>query len=115
MQLGVRDSSIITASQACHTKVEYEEYGATICRIYLVFKGYVGVQVSILVLQKYEYLVLAWAISEVLSSLAGEDKSNMPSLILPFILDTSKTKLERKYSADECVYGIQIGPPPTDL
>ncbi|XP_042756342.1 uncharacterized protein LOC111911635 isoform X2 [Lactuca sativa] len=72
-------------------------------------------QVSILVLQKYEYLVLAWAISEVLSSLAGEDKSNMPSLILPFILDTSKTKLERKYSADECVYGIQIGPPPTDL
>ena len=31
--------------QACHTKAEYEEYGATICRIYPVFKGYVGVQV----------------------------------------------------------------------
>nr|KAJ0216600.1 hypothetical protein LSAT_V11C300136550 [Lactuca sativa] len=66
-------------------------------------------QVSILVLQKYEYTILASAISEVLSSLAAEDKSNMPSLILPFILDTSKTKLERKYSSNECVYGIQIG------
>ncbi|CAI9303917.1 uncharacterized protein LOC111889764 [Lactuca sativa] len=67
-------------------------------------------QVSILVMQKYESPVLACAISEVLSSLAGEDKSNMPSLILPFILDSSKIKLERKNSPDESVYGIQIGP-----
>ena len=67
-------------------------------------------QVSILVMQKYESPVLACAISEVLSSLAGEDKSNMPSLILPFVLDSLKIKLERKNSPDEPVYGIQIGP-----
>ncbi|PWA98588.1 hypothetical protein CTI12_AA017110 [Artemisia annua] len=66
-------------------------------------------QVSILVLQKYESPVLACAISEVLSSLA-EDTSTMPSLILPFILDSSKIKLERKSSTNENIYGIQIGP-----
>lgn len=65
---------------------------------------------SILVLQKYESPVLACAISEVLLSLAGEDVSSMPSLILPFILDSSKIKLERKNSPVENVYGIQIGP-----
>nr|GEZ33124.1 hypothetical protein [Tanacetum cinerariifolium] len=52
-------------------------------------------QVSILVLQKYESPVLACAISKVLSSLA-EDTSTMPSLILPFILDSLKIKLEIK-------------------
>ncbi|GKA73235.1 uncharacterized membrane protein [Tanacetum coccineum] len=65
--------------------------------------------VSILVLQKYETPVLACAISEVLSSLA-EVTSTMPSLILPFILDSSKIKLERKSSTNENIYGIQIGP-----
>ncbi|KAL4573853.1 hypothetical protein LXL04_020673 [Taraxacum kok-saghyz] len=58
-------------------------------------------QMSILVMQKYESPVLACDISEVLSSLAGEDKSNMPSLILPFVLDSSKIKLEKKNSPDE--------------
>ncbi|KAI3702698.1 hypothetical protein L6452_28448 [Arctium lappa] len=67
-------------------------------------------QVSILVLRKYESPVLACAISEVLSSLAGEETSRMPSLIFPFILDSSKIKLERKNSVDENIYGIQIGP-----
>nr|GEZ24440.1 uncharacterized membrane protein At3g27390 [Tanacetum cinerariifolium] len=65
--------------------------------------------VPILVLQKYESPVLACAISEVLSSLA-EDRSTMPSLILPFILDSSKIKLERKSLTNEDIYGIQIGP-----
>nr|GEZ30921.1 hypothetical protein [Tanacetum cinerariifolium] len=65
--------------------------------------------VSILVLQKYESPVLACAISEVLSSLA-EDTSTMLSLILPFILDSSKIKLERKSSTNEDIYGIQTRP-----
>nr|GFA54969.1 hypothetical protein [Tanacetum cinerariifolium] len=34
----------------------------------------------------------------------------MPSLILPFILDSSKIKLERKSLTNEDIYGIQIGP-----
>ncbi|KAI3755684.1 hypothetical protein L1987_55490 [Smallanthus sonchifolius] len=67
-------------------------------------------QVSILVLKKYESPILACAISEVLSSLAGEDTSIMPSLIFPFLVDSSKLKLERKKSLDENIYGIQIGP-----
>ncbi|KAM0029214.1 hypothetical protein Hdeb2414_s0018g00523151 [Helianthus debilis subsp. tardiflorus] len=67
-------------------------------------------QVSILVLQKYEPPVLSCAINEVLSSLAEEDTSTMPSLILPFLVDSSKLKLERKKSPDENIYGIQIGP-----
>lgn len=67
-------------------------------------------QVSILVLQKYESPILACAVNEVLSSLAGEDTSSMPSLIFPFILDSSKIKLERKKSVNENIYGIQIGP-----
>ncbi|KAK9077421.1 hypothetical protein SSX86_005758 [Deinandra increscens subsp. villosa] len=66
-------------------------------------------QVSILVLQKYESPILACAVSEVLLSLAGEDASNMPSLILPFLVDSTKLKLERKRSLDENIYGIQIG------
>ncbi|XP_071730073.1 uncharacterized protein [Rutidosis leptorrhynchoides] len=68
-------------------------------------------QVSILVLQKYESPVLACAINEVLSSLVVEDTSTMPTLILPFILDSSKIKMEMKNAADaDNVFGIQIGP-----
>ncbi|XP_076900324.1 uncharacterized protein LOC143554464 [Bidens hawaiensis] len=66
-------------------------------------------QVSILVLQKYEPPMLACAINEVLSSLAEEDTSTMPSLILPFLVDSSQIKLDRKKSPDEHIYGIQIG------
>ncbi|KAI3684553.1 hypothetical protein L6452_33777 [Arctium lappa] len=58
-------------------------------------------QVSILVLQKYKSPVLVCAINEVLSSLAGEEISSMPSLIFPFILDLSKIKLEREVSVDD--------------
>nr|XP_043628983.1 uncharacterized protein LOC122600339 [Erigeron canadensis] len=64
-------------------------------------------QVSILVLQKYESPVLACAVNEVLSSLAGE---GMPTLIIPFVLEASKLKLERNTSVVENIYGIQIGP-----
>ncbi|KAK1431082.1 hypothetical protein QVD17_14300 [Tagetes erecta] len=67
-------------------------------------------QVSVLVLKKYEPPILACAISEVLSSLEGEDTSTMPSLIFPFLVDSSKLKLERKKSFDGSIYGIQVGP-----
>nr|GEZ08733.1 hypothetical protein [Tanacetum cinerariifolium] len=75
--------------------------------ISMVYDGFkVGIHLGF---AKVESPVLACAISEILSSLA-EDTSTMPSLILPFILDSSKIKLERKSSTNEDIYGIQIGP-----
>ncbi|KAL8195427.1 hypothetical protein R6Q57_025830 [Mikania cordata] len=66
--------------------------------------------VSIMVLKKYESPILACAISEVLLSVAGEDTATMPSLIFPFLVDSSKLKLERKKLLEKNIYGIQIGP-----
>ncbi|KAF7802710.1 Actin-related protein 3 [Senna tora] len=33
------DIDSVLALEACHTKAEYEEYGASICRTNPVFKG----------------------------------------------------------------------------
>lgn len=35
----ILDSDCLLYTQACHTKAEYEEYGASICRTNPVFKG----------------------------------------------------------------------------
>lgn len=66
-----------------------------------------------MLLQKYEPPILACAVNEVLASLARENSSNMPTLIIPYFVAASKLKLESKNSTtnDEVsLFGMQIGP-----
>lgn len=69
-------------------------------------------QVSILLLQKYEPPILACAVNEVITSVAGENSLNMPTLIIPFLVAASKLKLESKSSVTNfnvSLHGLQIG------
>ncbi|KAL2493619.1 hypothetical protein Fot_37376 [Forsythia ovata] len=70
-------------------------------------------EVSILLLQNYQPPILACALTEVLTSLAGVDLSTMPTLVVPFVVPESKLKLENRYlvtSEKVSVYGIKLGP-----
>lgn len=71
-------------------------------------------QVSLLLMQNYEPPVLACAVTEVLSQITRGKSSSMPTLILPFVLASSKLKWESKTlttkESKASVYGIQIGP-----
>ncbi|KAK1353808.1 Period circadian protein [Heracleum sosnowskyi] len=69
-------------------------------------------QVSILLLQKCEPPVLACAVNEAIASIAGENSSSMPTLIIPFLLPEAKLKLDDKISlknVNATLHGIQIG------
>ena len=65
-------------------------------------------------MQNYEPPVLACAVAEILSQISGEEPSSMPTLIVPFVLASSKLKWESKTltknESKASVYGIQIGP-----
>ncbi|KAM7495308.1 hypothetical protein LguiB_029917 [Lonicera macranthoides] len=94
-----------------------DRYGIKDCKVSGTFIHFVDAnglhQVSILLLQKYEPPILACAVNEVLASLARENSSNMPTLIIPYFVAASKLKLESKNSTtnDEVsLFGMQIGP-----
>ena len=65
-------------------------------------------------MQNYEPPVLAYAVTEILSQITGGKSSSMPTLIVPFVLVSSKLKWESKNlttkESKASVYGIQIGP-----
>lgn len=65
-------------------------------------------------METYEPPVLACAVNEVLSQITGEKPSSIPTLIVPFVLPSSKFKWESKpLTTDDSkasIYGIQIGP-----
>ncbi|XP_061358159.1 uncharacterized protein LOC133302408 [Gastrolobium bilobum] len=70
-------------------------------------------QVSIVVMQHYEPPVLACALNEVLKEIAGDKSSLMPTLLVPFLVASSKVKGQIKsLKADErkaLIFGIQTG------
>ncbi|XP_074365468.1 uncharacterized protein LOC141706598 isoform X2 [Apium graveolens] len=69
-------------------------------------------QVSILLLQKCEPPVLACAVNEAIVSIAGENSSSIPTLIIPFLLPEARLRLDDKISLkniNATLHGIQIG------
>lgn len=73
-------------------------------------------QVSVLILQSYEPPVLACAVNEVLSHIAGDSlpSSSMPTLVVPSVITYSKIKWESKTVTKNdptvLLYGTEIGP-----
>lgn len=70
-------------------------------------------KVSIVIMQHYEPPVLACALNEVLNKIVGGDPSSTPTLLVPFLVESSKVKGNSKsLRSDESralTYGIQIG------
>ncbi|XP_027338885.1 uncharacterized protein LOC113852729 isoform X2 [Abrus precatorius] len=70
-------------------------------------------KVSIVVMQHYEPPVLACALNEVLNNIAGDKSSLMPTLLVPFLVESSKVKGQSKsLRSDESkplIFGIRIG------
>ncbi|XP_057429031.1 uncharacterized protein LOC130722353 [Lotus japonicus] len=70
-------------------------------------------QVSVVVMQHYEPPVLACALNEVLNEIAGDKSSSVPSLLVPFLVESSKVKGQSKsLRSDEgkpLILGIQVG------
>lgn len=69
-------------------------------------------QVSVLLLQNYEPPTLVCAINEVLSQITCET-STMPTLLVPFVMESSRLKGESKSlatSGSASLYGVQMGP-----
>lgn len=63
-------------------------------------------------MENYRPPILACAINEVLSMLLGDNSSEIPALVVPFVVAASKLKLENKYvisTGDVSVYGMQFG------
>ncbi|KAL3510139.1 hypothetical protein ACH5RR_029540 [Cinchona calisaya] len=77
------------------------------------FLGNNGVyEVSILLLEYYETPILACALNELLALLVGENP-NIPTFVVPFLVEASKLKLENKNSIttyDVSLYGLEFGP-----
>lgn len=71
------------------------------------------IQVSFVVIQHYEPPVLACALNEVLTKIAGDDSSLMPTLLVLFLVESSKVKGQSKsLRSDESkasIFGMQIG------
>jgi len=71
------------------------------------------IQVSIVIMQHYEPPVLACALNEVLNKIVGGNPSSIPTLLVPFLVESSKVKGNSKsLRSDESralTYGIQIG------
>ncbi|KAK7304703.1 hypothetical protein VNO77_42589 [Canavalia gladiata] len=70
-------------------------------------------KVSIVVMQQYEPPALACALNEVLNNIAGDKSSWMPTLLVPFLVESSKVKGQSKsIGSDESkplIFGMQIG------
>ncbi|XP_004488290.1 uncharacterized protein [Cicer arietinum] len=70
-------------------------------------------KVSIVLMQHYEPPVLACALNEVLNKIAGGDPSSIPTLLVPFLVESSKVKgYSKSLRSDESralTFGIQIG------
>ncbi|XP_021890030.1 uncharacterized protein LOC110808741 [Carica papaya] len=69
-------------------------------------------RVSVFLLQSYKPPILVCAVNEVLAKLAGEIPSTMPTVLAPFIVESSKLKCENRSltTNSSSLYGIQIGP-----
>ncbi|CAI9106447.1 OLC1v1005606C1 [Oldenlandia corymbosa var. corymbosa] len=70
------------------------------------------VEVSIFLLDNYATPLLACALNEVFAAILGEDPSNIPTLVVPFLVEASKLKFENKNSkiTDTSLYGWRFGP-----
>ncbi|CAI8587372.1 unnamed protein product [Vicia faba] len=70
-------------------------------------------KVSVVIMQHYEPPVLACALNEVLNEIFRGDSSKKPTLLVPFLVESSKVKGNNKsIRSDESrplTYGIQIG------
>lgn len=66
-----------------------------------------------MLMQHYEPPVLACALNEVLNKIAGGDPSSIPTLLVPFLVESSKVKgYSKSLRSDESralTFGIQIG------
>ncbi|KAL5581674.1 hypothetical protein UlMin_014116 [Ulmus minor] len=71
-------------------------------------------QVSVFLMQSYEPPILACAVNEVLAQIAAEQSSSLPTIVVPFVVASSKLKRDGKTltKSDEetSLYGVQIGP-----
>ncbi|KAF3445303.1 hypothetical protein FNV43_RR14998 [Rhamnella rubrinervis] len=71
-------------------------------------------QVSVLLMQNFEPPILACVVNEVLTQIAGENSSSLPTIVVPFVVASSKLKGDfRTLTKDDSkvsVYGVQIGP-----
>ncbi|KAK7411701.1 hypothetical protein VNO78_03138 [Psophocarpus tetragonolobus] len=69
-------------------------------------------KLSIVAMEHYESPVLACALNEVLNKITG-DKSSIPTLLVPFLVESSKVKGQckslRSDDSKPLIYGIQIG------
>ncbi|TKY73005.1 hypothetical protein E2542_SST01752 [Spatholobus suberectus] len=70
-------------------------------------------KVSIVAMEHYEPPVLACALNEVLNKITADKSSLMPTLLIPFLVESSKVKGQSKsLRSDESkplIFGIQIG------
>lgn len=69
-------------------------------------------QVSVLLMENYEPPVFALALNELLASLVGENSTEIPTFVVPFVVAASKLKLENKNAVSShkvSVYGLQFG------
>ncbi|KAF5746190.1 hypothetical protein HS088_TW06G00357 [Tripterygium wilfordii] len=100
-----------------HFELSLEHYGVKdrkACGDFFHFVDDKGVyQVSLLLLEKYETPVLVCAMNEVLVQIVAETSTLLPTLVVPFILASSKLKFENitlANGSDVKLYGVQIGP-----
>ncbi|XP_060188235.1 uncharacterized protein LOC132617282 [Lycium barbarum] len=69
-------------------------------------------EVSVLLLENYEPPTLACALNEVLTLLVGDGLSNMPTIVVPFVVAATKLKMGNRTSVaveNNSVYGLQVG------
>lgn len=80
--------------------------------IYLILLT-VHIQVSLVTMQHYEPPVLACALNEVLKNIVVDDSSLLPTLLVPFLVESSKVKGQSKSLRSDVskasIFGIQTG------
>lgn len=67
-----------------------------------------------LLMQNFEPPILACAVSEVLTQIVGENSSSLPTIVVPFVVASTKLKGDSRTSTKSdskvSLYGVQIGP-----
>ncbi|MCD7473284.1 hypothetical protein HAX54_015063 [Datura stramonium] len=68
-------------------------------------------KVSVLLLENYEPPTFACALNEVLALLVGDGLSNVPTIVVPFVVAATRIKMENRISVavdNTSVYGLQV-------
>ncbi|ONI18025.1 hypothetical protein PRUPE_3G192700 [Prunus persica] len=98
-------------------ELSLEHYGIKNCKASGSIRHFLDHQgqyeVSVLLMQYHEPPILACAVNEVLAQIAGKKSSSIPTIVAPFVVASSKLKLESKsatkFEGKVSLYGTEIG------